>query len=532
MKDSDVTDKSRNKIKGALYIRGHKAAPFRAWMERGHSVFRSGKPRALACGALLLILVLAALLRIHNLGKVPFWGDELLTYDRCNMPILDMLKGLSSHPIFPPLYYLLTNAWVKVFGITEFTLRFSSVIFSVFSVFFVYELGKALYGRQVGLFAALLLSFSPYSVYYAQEAKMYSMSWALGTASFWLFYRLMTQWRRIDSIAYVLVTAACWYTSYLGLLYSFIQGVAFFILSQTETAGFSPRRFIFRTPKILCKWARINFFVLVLFSPWLGKFFWQIAHHEQMRWVHATENYFIKALQNICEIQLLPYNAPCTRLNVVIYIVILIFAFTKFKKSAPFQLTSDIHSKDVFLIVWFFSPFPAYYLIEKFWGPIFQVPRYFGFIHIPFFLLLAKWIGRLRFRLRTITISLFICYMYFFGLGPYYEKAKKFTGQDWRRVFSSIEETLAPKSLVVTFLPERSLAYYSHNFDLVSASQEGYAYAKEEFGSIFVVHSPKHKYDVYLPAYSVFSKWQIDGLYVVWYKRIRDNQNEENINAK
>ena len=40
-----------------LYVRGHKTTPFIARMERGRSVFRSRKPRALAWGASFIALM-------------------------------------------------------------------------------------------------------------------------------------------------------------------------------------------------------------------------------------------------------------------------------------------------------------------------------------------------------------------------------------------------------------------------------------------------------------------------------------------
>ena len=101
---------------------------------------------------------------------------------------MQVIKNLSvSH--FPPLYYILMHLWVNIFGVSEISLRFPSLIFSVLSIFFIFKLTKALYDEEVGLISALLLSVSPYSINYAHDAKMYSMLWFLGILSFYYFYK-------------------------------------------------------------------------------------------------------------------------------------------------------------------------------------------------------------------------------------------------------------------------------------------------------------------------------------------------------
>ncbi|MDD4894612.1 MAG: glycosyltransferase family 39 protein [Candidatus Omnitrophica bacterium] len=206
---------------------------------------------------LWLILISAFLLRIYKSGQIPFWEDELWTLYRSNLSVVATLKTLVSLPVHPPFYYLLMNLWVKLFGANEFILRFPSIIFSMLSVFFVFKLGESLYNSRIGLYAALLLAFSPFSIYYSQEAKGYAMSWALCIISFWLFYRLMKKFRAADLAAYILVTAASWYASYIGVIYTLIQ---FFCL------------FVFQKSYSIRKWLWVYILIIVLYLPWFKIF--------------------------------------------------------------------------------------------------------------------------------------------------------------------------------------------------------------------------------------------------------------------
>jgi len=257
---------------------------------------------------ILLIIVSAVILRLYNLGKVPFWEDELFTLHRSNMPVGELLKELSSRPIFPPLYYLLTKASIKIFGINEAALRFPSFIFSVLSVFFIYKLAELIYNARTGLFAALLLAVSPYSIYYAQEAKMYSASWALSIISFWLFFRLIRRVRVGDCILYICVNALSWYMSYVGIVYTLIQGASFLI---------------FRDKRFFKKWLWMNFLVVIMFTPWLDKLIAQVYNHHGMLWIPKTTDYFngIKHIfYVICTIKLLPFKSIQSWAVIGIYI--------------------------------------------------------------------------------------------------------------------------------------------------------------------------------------------------------------------
>jgi 4-amino-4-deoxy-L-arabinose transferase-like glycosyltransferase len=90
----------------------------------------------------------------------------------------------------PPLYYLLLNAWTRLFGAGDGALRLFSTWWAVLSLPFVWGLGRRLGGRRMAWSASLLFILSPVSLYYSTEGRMYSQLWFLASALAWQTLRL------------------------------------------------------------------------------------------------------------------------------------------------------------------------------------------------------------------------------------------------------------------------------------------------------------------------------------------------------
>lgn len=130
---------------------------------------------------LLLILVIAALLRVLFLGTIPngFFCDEASNaYDSYSM-----LKTLrDQHGEFLPLfsralddyretlYAFVTIPFIQLFGLNEFAARFPAALTGVLTVLVLYFLVKECFDRQTALIAALLLAISPWHIQFSRIA--------------------------------------------------------------------------------------------------------------------------------------------------------------------------------------------------------------------------------------------------------------------------------------------------------------------------------------------------------------------------
>ncbi len=136
------------------------------------------------------LLLVGLALRVYRLPAQSLWYDEGVTWYLTRMP-LPQLTVWTANDIQPPLYYYLLWPWVRAAGSSEYSLRFPSVVFGVLMLPLLWVVARRLFGRPVAWLALLLGVVSPLNVYYAQEARMYTLLTLLGLLSSYLLWRLL-----------------------------------------------------------------------------------------------------------------------------------------------------------------------------------------------------------------------------------------------------------------------------------------------------------------------------------------------------
>ncbi len=186
---------------------------------------------------LILALTLASFgLRIWRIDDKSIWWDESLSLHRARGNVLYILSNRielpssSSTDLHPPLYFLLLHITTRLAGESDLALRFPSAAFATLIVPLLYVMGIRLRGVRLGLWAAALGAFSPLYLWYAQEARMYTMVTALGLASFYFLWRALSrpgwQW----GLGFGLAASAAMGTQYLSallLICHALVGIAF-----------------------------------------------------------------------------------------------------------------------------------------------------------------------------------------------------------------------------------------------------------------------------------------------------------------
>ncbi|MEK7113121.1 MAG: glycosyltransferase family 39 protein [Patescibacteria group bacterium] len=147
-----------------------------------------------AGGAKMIWLILAAsfILRLIAINQ-SLWLDEAIgamaARDFSFFGILNNFPKFDNHP---PLYYLLLKGETSLFGFSEISLRFPSIIFGVATVYFTYITARHFVGKKEKFFpnfCALLLATSPLHIYYSQEARMYAMAAFLAVVAVYSFLK-------------------------------------------------------------------------------------------------------------------------------------------------------------------------------------------------------------------------------------------------------------------------------------------------------------------------------------------------------
>ena len=137
--------------------------------------FRSSTATLVRTAPLALVLLLAAALGMFQAGELSLWRDEGFSVLLARTPWGEFGRVIVETQGNMALYYLLLKGWL-LFGDGEAVIRSLSALAAVGAVAATYGFGARLFGRNVGLIAALLLAVNSFLVQYAQEARGYSLA--------------------------------------------------------------------------------------------------------------------------------------------------------------------------------------------------------------------------------------------------------------------------------------------------------------------------------------------------------------------
>jgi hypothetical protein len=196
------------------------------------------KGRSRLAPPLLLVLIMLAFgLRVYHLDAFSFWQDEGLTPLRSGYAIAEILSNRITiqegvtRDTHPPFYYLVIHLTAALWGESDFAYRYPSVLGGVLLIPLLYQLGRRLHGRAAGSLAAALAAFNPANVWYAQEARMYTLLALLAAAASLVLWRALAADRPSPSellrrlLLYLLFAGLAVYTHYTAIFLLIGQGV-------------------------------------------------------------------------------------------------------------------------------------------------------------------------------------------------------------------------------------------------------------------------------------------------------------------
>ena len=462
----------------------------------------------------LLTTLVGAGLRLLFLGKNGMWLDETFSVWLANQNLPDMLGWVAALDGHPPLYYLLLHGWIAHQGDAPYTARLLSVLFGTLTIPIMYLAGKRIAGVMMGLAAAVLLAFSPFNIYYAQEARMYTLLTFNAAVAIYALLRLLTdpragqpiggqfraylhtwrtagplepapaegfsypvepprrglrgwiyrhRWSPIQTVetdlawvAFIVFSAATLLTHNMALFFPaatnlFVLGLLLFRrLHKTAPPAFEAPP-AFDAPT-LASWLKAQLAILLLWSPWIPALIRQAGRIDQAFWIpQPTWDIVYQTLRSLIYTSAPAQASQASQLWLLCALLILGLVFFRKKLSIFF-----------FLAALFAVPFLGELLVSL-RRPVF-LDRTLIWLTIPLFLLLAAGIVQLRYRLLMVVALGFLATGYLFTTADYYRWYQK---EDWDAAAGFV-------------------GYYAENDDLVL------------FNSNFVVIP----FDYYFPTYA------------------------------
>ncbi|MBX9965085.1 MAG: glycosyltransferase family 39 protein [Burkholderiales bacterium] len=348
------------------------------------------------------VVLVALLVRLHDLGSESIWLDEAYSFgfarpDRTLKEVVWATGG----DFHPPLYYLVLHEFLR-FGQDAFWLRLPSALCGALAAGAVAVAGRVAAGTVAGLIAGLLFALAPTPVAYAQEARMYallSLEIGVGLAAFlWLARdraRLFPPPRAVLGsgrgtalpVAWVLLSAAigtAMLTHNLGVYFPVLVGLAVLMLWR---AGPDPHW------RDLATAAIFGVLGLLLWLPWVPYLAKQLKQVSGGYWIAAPTS--ADVLRDFVALTLGREEAALGLAAVLVALALVAFAFARAHED-----------RRTFALLTLFALGPiALALVVNLWRPLY-LPRTLSWVAIPVFVLVAAALVRLPSRALTVALTI------------------------------------------------------------------------------------------------------------------------------
>jgi len=169
--------------------------------------------------AILIFMITAAgaFLRFHQLSHNSLWLDEGATYELSRLSLLGIWNSMTTGEFNPPLFYWIEHLMLCL-GKSEFLLRLVPALLGTAAIPLVYLLGRELCDEPAGVLSASIVAFSPFHIFYSQEARAYTTVTFLLACAILCFARAWKSGSACCWAAFGLFSALSFYTHFYSAL--------------------------------------------------------------------------------------------------------------------------------------------------------------------------------------------------------------------------------------------------------------------------------------------------------------------------
>ncbi len=388
---------------------------------------------------LLFILNLTA--KLLFMTKQGLGLDEPFSIYHAQFPFSEIINQLANYNN-PPLFEIVLHPWIKMFGLSAFSVRLLPTLFAALCPVALFYFGKSHFSTTVAIGSSLVLSGSTLLNFYAHDCRVYSLFLLLSILSMHFFLLLLNN-KRIEP-RFILVGSLLIYAHYFGIIVLLIQAL-FLLLFHREKIRMMIRPFV----------------VITLFFSWhlyalAARFNESVSNGT---WVEAPDG--ISSLYNMIWAF---SNEPVVT---VVCIALLAFGIVRLLINRNQAKYTPAHK---LVLLWFLVPYLGMFLVS-FSVPVY-LSRYLIFVIPAYYVLLTEIINRLNLSNKvkmTATGVLVALFLLSTRLNP----DKKHDPSDAMKMLVLLNN---PHTLVVAtpkdFLPTLAYYYNINYFQTVKTGSE------------------------------------------------------------
>ncbi|MBN2015328.1 glycosyltransferase family 39 protein [Candidatus Dojkabacteria bacterium] len=214
-----------------------------------------------------IIFILAIFLRFYNLGQEDLWRDEAFSVILAQKPFPEFLKiALSDTSSF--IYNFLLHFWIKVFGVSEISVRLPSFLFSIGTLISFILFVKDYFKRRIDqMLIATIFCVNIVVIVYAQEARVYSLLMFLVLGSFYFFSKLLQNHNFINAALYIVLTSLAFYAHSYSAFVVLAELIILIFKLLKELKSRKLREIM--SNKNIKRWFVIYITIFAITFPWL-----------------------------------------------------------------------------------------------------------------------------------------------------------------------------------------------------------------------------------------------------------------------
>ncbi len=405
------------------------------------------KPRL----TLLALLWLGFVLRLYRLGAQSLWYDETVSAFLAKQAVPELITH-TARDIHPPFYYVLLHYWANLAGHSEFSLAFLSLLLGVLLIPLTYRLARELINHPAAIWTAMLITISPFHLWYSQEVRMYTLAATLGVLTTYFGWRslaAMTDSRPHAGRTKILLWAGYLISAIAGLytLYYF----AFLLITLNLLFLFYTLRPHLKQ-RALAALLATNGLLIIAYLPWLPIAWRQATNPPVPPWRNFSGFDFGSILlESWTALSLGQSVTPATVWPVLLLSLALAGAGWLYLRQQPVLPGAPVPplSTAFFLVAGTFGP-PLLIYLGSFITPLYHV-RYVFTYSAPFYILLGAGLAWLARRFSFWAASAAAIVLLLASLYSIYQlhHSPRYRADDFRAAVNFIEDRWQPGDVIL-----------------------------------------------------------------------------------